>query len=431
MPAPALTGRLANRNKQISYVATSCRCYATGCRDKVSRKVEKWDDSRIQRQPEGDAMRSISVLIAALFMLSTLVARAETGVTEREIVVGQFAAFSGAAAQLGERMRLGIEAHFKTVNAAGGVNGRQLKLVTRDDGYEPEKAKAAVTALIEQDKVFALVGSVGTPTGLASVPVLTQAGVPLVGMFTGAQALREPFNRHVFHVRASYFDETERIVQHLTTLGMKKIAVFYQDDAYGKAGLLGVERALAKRQLKPVAIATVERNTTDVAKAMSVILPVAPEAIVQISAYKSCAAFITQSRAKGYGGQFFNVSFVGSKALADELGDAGNGVVISQVVPFPYVASSPIVREYQQQMTAAGEKEFDFSSLEGFLTARVFVEGLRRAGRNPTRESLITGLETMREYNMGGFMINYGPNNHMGSSYTDLTIVGRGGKFIR
>jgi branched-chain amino acid transport system substrate-binding protein len=376
-------------------------------------------------------MEASRLLILALAGLLATSAGAQTGVSDREVVVGQFAAFSGAAGQLGQRMRTGIEVHFKAVNAQGGINGRQLKLVSRDDGYEPEKAKGAVKALIEEDKVFALVGSVGTPTGLAAVPILTQAGVPLVGMFTGAQALREPFNRHVFHVRASYFDETERIVQHLTTLGMTKIAVFYQNDSYGKAGLEGVERALARRQLKTVATGTVERNSTEVGKAMEGILGVVPEAIVQISAYKSCAAFIRQARAKGYGGQFFNVSFVGSKALADELGDAGIGVVISQVVPFPYIPSTALVREYQQRMAEAGEKELDFSSLEGYLTAKVFAEGLRRAGRNLTRDSLISGLESMREVNLGGFMVNYGPHNHMGSSFTDLTIVGRGGKFIR
>ena len=376
-------------------------------------------------------MKMRFLTVGWLFAIAGFTAHAETGVTEHEVLVGQFAPFSGAAAQLGQRMRVGIEAYFKAINSQGGVNGRQLKLVTRDDGYEPEKAKAAVKGLIEEDKVFALVGSVGTPTGLAAVPILTQAKVPLVGMFTGAQALREPLNRYVFHVRASYFDETERIVQHLTTMGVKKIAVFYQDDAYGKAGLEGVKRALAKRKLEPVALGTVERNTTEVAKAVQAILPVAPDAIIQISAYKSCAAFIKQSRAKGYGGQFFNVSFVGSKALADELGDAGSGVVISQVVPFPYVPDNPVVREYQQRMAEAGDKEIDFSSLEGYLSAKVFVEGLRRAGRNPTRESLITGLESMRNLNLGGFTINYGPSNHMGSTYTDLTIIGRGGRFIR
>ncbi|MEO5671813.1 MAG: ABC transporter substrate-binding protein [Ramlibacter sp.] len=355
---------------------------------------------------------------------------AETGVADKQVLVGQFAAFSGPASQLGERLKVGIEAYFKSVNEKGGVNGRQLKLVTRDDGYEPEKAKVAVKGLIEQDQVFALIGAVGTPTGIAAVPILTEARVPLIGMFTGAEALREPFNRQVFHVRGSYFNETERIVQHLTSLGLKKIAVFYQNDAYGKTGLDGVERALARRQLKPVATGTVERNSVDVAKTVDALMASQPEAIVQISAYKSCAAFIKQSRAKGFGGQFFNVSFVGSKALADELGEAGVGVVISQVVPFPFGGSIPIVREYQQIMGEAGHKDYDFSSMEGFLTAKVFVEGLKRAGKSPTREGLITALESIRDWDMGGFSIRYGPKDHIGSSFIDVTTIGRGGRFM-
>ena len=365
----------------------------------------------------------------ALIGASTLVV-AENGITDKEIVIGQFAAISGPAAQLGQRMQVGMQAYFNAVNAQGGVNGRAIKLLTRDDGYEPEKAVAAVKALINEDKVFALAGSVGTPTGLAALPILTEAQVPLIGMFTGAQALREPFNRQVFHVRASYYDETERIVQHLTTLGAKKIAVFYQNDAYGKAGLEGVVRALEKRQLKPIATATVERNSVDVVQALETLLKSEPEAIVQISAYKSCAALIKQARAKGYGGQFFNVSFVGSRALADELGDAGQGVVISQVVPFPYAQGSPIVREYQQRMTEAGQKDFDFSSLEGYLTARILVEGLRRAGKNLTRDGLISGLESMRDFNLGGFTVNFSPKNHQASNFTDLSIIAKGGKFM-
>lgn len=368
---------------------------------------------------------------AALVLASTAAPAADNGVTAKEIVVGQFAAQSGPAAELGKRMQLGILTYFNAINAAGGVNGRQLKLVSRDDGYEPERAVAAVKALINEDKVFALVGSVGTPTTLAAVPAINEERIPLIGPFTGAQGLREPFNRNIFHVRASYFDETERIVQHLTTLGIKRIAVFYQNDSYGKAGLEGANRALAKRSLKPTAIATVERNTVEVGPALAELMKASPEAIVQISAYKSCAALIRQARAKGYGGQFFNVSFVGSKALADELGDAGSGVTISQVVPFPYTPSSGIVREYQKQMAEAGQKDLDFSSLEGFLAARVLVEGLRRAGRNLTREGLVTALESMNNYDMGGFSVNYSPENHEGSRFTDLTIIGRGGRFVR
>lgn len=371
------------------------------------------------------------ILVAVIALLTAGFGSAQTGVTEREVLIGQVAAMTGPAAQLGQRVQAGMQAYFAQVNAQGGVNGRTIKLVARDDGYEPAKTVESLKALINDDKVFALAGTVGTPTGLAALPIVTAEKVPLVGMFTGAQALREPFNRNIFHVRASYFDETERIVQHLTTLGIKKIAVFYQNDAYGKAGLEGVERALAKRQMKPVATGTVERNSVDVAKALDAILKVQPEAVVQISAYKSCAAFIKEARAKSYGGQFFNVSFVGSQALANELGPAGLGVVISQVVPFPYVASSQIVRDYQQHMTAAGDKNFDFSSMEGYLTARVLTEGLRRAGRALTRDGLIAGLESMREVNLGGFMVNYSAKNHMGSGYTDLTLIGRDGHFVR
>jgi branched-chain amino acid transport system substrate-binding protein len=375
-------------------------------------------------------MKIIKKLVSLTLVLASTLSLAENGVTDKEIVIGQFAAISGPAALLGQRMQLGMQAYFNAVNAQGGVNGRTIKLLTRDDGYEPDKAAAAVKALIREDKVFALAGSVGTPTGLAALPILTEEQVPLVGLFTGAQALREPFNRQVFHVRASYFDETERIVQHLTTLGIKKIAVFYQNDAYGKAGLEGMVRALTKRKLKAVATGTVERNSVDVVKSLETILKAEPEAVVQISAYTSSASFIKQARAKGYGGQFFNVSFVGSKALADELGDVGAGVVISQVVPFPYTANSAVVRDYQQRMAETGQKEFDFSSMEGYLTARVLVEGLRRAGRNLSRESLISGLESMHDVNLGGFTINYNAKDHQGSTFTDLTIIGRGGKFI-
>ena len=372
------------------------------------------------------------LLIGLLALLASAlnVYAAENGVTEGEIRIGQFAAQTGPAAELGKRMQLGILAQFNAVNAAGGIGGRKLKLVSQDDGYEPEKAVVAVKALIEEDKVFALIGSVGTPTTLAALPAINAAGIPLIGPFTGAQSLREPFNRNLFHVRASYFDETERIVQHLSTVGIKKIAVFYQNDSYGKAGLEGVMRALTKRDLKPAAAVTVERNSVDVDAALAEILKVAPEAVIQISAYKSCAALIKQAKAKSYGGQFFNVSFVGSKALAEELGDTGAGITISQVVPFPYTPSSVIVREYQQRMTDAGNKEFDYSSMEGFLAAKVFTEGLRKAGKNLTRESFVTALESLRDYNLGGFTVNYSGKSHEGSRYTDLTIIGRGGKFV-
>ena len=375
--------------------------------------------------------RDFSMTLLAGLSGMSVAAEPTPGVTDREILIGQVAALTGPAAELGLRLKAGMQAYFTAANAQGGIAGRRLKLVSRDDGYEPERTVTAAKALIGTDRVFALAGSVGTPTGLALLPIVEEAKVPLIGMFTGAQALREPLHRQVFHVRATYFDETELIVSHLhDTMGLKKVAVFYQDDAYGKAGLAGVERALAKRQLKPVALGTVERNTVAVDKAIQSILPAAPDAIVQISAYKSCAALIKAARAKRYPGQFANVSFVGSKALADELGNAGRGVVVSQVVPSPFHARSVVVTEYQQHMTQAGDKAFDFTSLEGYIGARVLVEGLRRAGSALTRDSLIAALETMHNYNMGGFTVDYSPTDHQGGNLTNLTVIGGDGRFL-
>jgi ABC-type branched-subunit amino acid transport system substrate-binding protein len=353
------------------------------------------------------------------------------GVTGDKIVLGQAAVFSGPAAQLGIQMRNGIQSYFALVNEKGGVNGRKLELVTEDDQYEPKVAPVASRKLIEEHKVFALLGYVGTPTGVQHLPVTTAAKVPLVGMFTGAEALRVPMNRYVFHVRASYYDETEKIVEQVLSVGGKKIAVFYQDDAYGQAGLKGVEIAMGKRNLKIDVLGTVERNTIKVEDAVKKIGAVQPDAVVMISAYTSCAEFIRQMKKAGSAATFYNVSFVGSKALADALGKDGSGVAISQVVPFPWGTSLPVVKEYQAAAKKAGFTDYNFSAIEGFLTAKVMVEGLRRAGRNLTREGLVDALEKMSDVDLGGFFVSYSPKSHTGSKFVDLTIIGREGKFLR
>jgi branched-chain amino acid transport system substrate-binding protein len=352
------------------------------------------------------------------------------GVTPDRILLGQAAVFSGPAAQLGIQMRNGIKAYFDHVNERGGVHGRRLELVTEDDFYEASRAPAASRRLIEQHRVFALLGYVGTPTGVVHLPVTTQAKVPLVGMFTGAEALRVPFNRYVFHVRASYYDETEAIVEQVASTGGKNIAVFYQDDAYGQAGLKGVEIAMAKRNMKIAALGTVERNTTKVEGAVKSINAARPDAVVMISAYTSCAEFIRQMKRSGSGATFYNVSFVGSKALADALGKEGSGVAISQVVPFPWGTAVPVVREYQQLSKKAGHTDYNFSAIEGFLVAKVLVEGLRRTGRDLTREKFVDSMEKL-DVDLGGFFVSYSPKSHTGSKFVDLTIIGREGKFLR
>ena len=371
------------------------------------------------------------LLAAAISLLLSAAAHAEPGVSDKEIVLGQSAALSGPAKELGSEMRSGALLYFDQVNAGGGIHGRRIRLQTLDDGYEPERAAANTRKLIEEEKVLALFGYVGTPTSLAALPLFTEAKVPFVGAFTGAQALREPFNRYVFNVRASYFDETEKIVEQLTTTGIKQIAVFYQNDAYGKAGLAGVERAMTKRGLKIAATATVERNTVDVAKAVAALSATRPDAIVMVSAYTSVAAFVKGMKKAGSAAQFHNVSFVGSRPLAAALGDEGVGVAIAQVVPFPWSGTLPVTREYQAQARAAGAKDFSFTELEGYIAARVLVEGLKRAGRELTRERLVTALESLSRTDIGGFQVDYSSTNHNGSTFVDLTIIGRGGKFLR
>jgi ABC-type branched-subunit amino acid transport system substrate-binding protein len=339
--------------------------------------------------------------------------------------------FTGPAAQLGIQMRNGVKAYLDYVNEKGGVHGRKIHLVSEDDRYEQAVAPSATKKLIEEHKVFALVGYVGTPTGVAHLPVVTQAKVPLVGMFTGAEVLRVPFNRYVFHVRASYYDETEKIVEQVVSTGGRKISVFYQDDAYGEAGRKGTELALERRKMKIHSQGTVKRNTVEVDEAAKIIHASQPDAIVMVSAYTSIAAFVRTMQKKGSGATFYNVSFVGSKALADALGKDGTGVAISQVVPFPWGTSVPVVKEYQQHAKKAGFADYNFSALEGYLSAKVMVEGLKRAGKNPTREGLVDALEKMSDVDLGGFYISYSPKNRAGSKFVDLTIISRDGKFLR
>jgi branched-chain amino acid transport system substrate-binding protein len=340
------------------------------------------------------------------------------------VVLGQSAAFTGPAAQLGIQFHAGAKLWFDQLNEKGGVAGKFVEIKKMDDGYEPERCLANTKALIDEG-VFALFGYIGTPTCLAALPIIKSSQIPFIAPFTGAMGLREPFIKNVFHLRASYNDETALIVRQLTNLGLKKIAVFYQNDAYGKAGLDGVTLALSKLDLKPVAIATVERNTIDVANAVKVLTAAGPDAVVQISAYKSCAAFIRESRKAGFGGTFFNVSFVGTQALADELGKDGAGVVVSQVVPSPYSPTRPIAREFLEAIKKGGnEVQANFSSMEGYLAAKLLTEGLRRAGSgNISRTDLIRGIEATGNLSFGGFSTQLSSSNHVASSFVELSML--------
>lgn len=354
--------------------------------------------------------------------------------SDSTLLLGQSAPLTGPAAQLGIQFRDGAMLYFNQANTKGGINGRNIELRTLDDGYEPEKT-AENTKKFIADNVFALFGYIGTPTSVAALPLATAAKTPFFAPFTGAQVLREPFNRYAIHVRASYFDETAAIVKQAAAIGIKKFSVFYQNDAYGKAGLEGVVRALKALDLPMASLGTVERNSVDVKKAVADILAKQPESIVQISAYKSCAAFIREARKAGFGGTFYNVSFVGTQALLTELGKEARGVVVSQVMPYPYSPNSPIAGEFLDALRAASTSNKDlsanYSSIEGFVAAKVFTEALRRAGRNLSRETFIAAIESMQNYQMGGFTVNFGPNQHTASKYVDLTVLTEDGRVRR
>lgn len=364
--------------------------------------------------------RAFSLSTAAAVLAGFNTAQAQS---EAKIVLGQSAPFTGAAAQLGIQFNAGAKVYFDQINARGGVNRRSIELWALDDGYEPDRCAENTSKLIAQD-AFALFGYIGTPTSLAALPIATKERVPFVAPFTGAMSLREPLNKMAFHLRASYDDETALIVRQLHNLGLKKIAVFYQNDAYGKAGLSGVVKALGKEGLKPVALATVERNSVDVDAAVKTLVAASPDAIVQVSAYKSCAAFIRAARKAMFGGTFFNVSFVGTQALADELGKEGAGVVVSQVMPSPTSQATPIGREFGEALKAYGNgTTANYSSLEGYLAARMMVDGLRNAGGKSTREALVSGLESIGNQSYGGFSISLSPTNHVASSFVQLSML--------
>lgn len=364
--------------------------------------------------------RQFATAATAWPLLNVPLSNAQTS----KLILGQSAAFTGPAAQLGIQFHQGAKIWFDQINAQGGVAGKSIEIKTLDDGYEPDRCAENTRILIEED-VFALFGYIGTPTSLAALPLVKQAQIPFIAPFTGAMALRQPMLKNVFHLRASYNDETAMIVKQLTNLDLKKIAVFYQNDSYGKAGLTGAELALSKLGLKPVALATVERNSVDVANAAKTITAAAPDAIIQVSAYKSCAAFIRAARKAGFGGTFFNVSFVGTQALADELGKDAAGVVVSQVVPSPHNLARPVTREFVAAIKkAGGTAQANYSSMEGYLAARLFTEGLEHQGnRSTTRESLVHGLESLGNYSMGGFALRLSGSNHVASNFVELAML--------
>jgi len=347
------------------------------------------------------------------------------GVTAKRILFGQSAALGGPAAILGTEMRAGIVAAFEEVNRAGGIDNRRLELRSYDDRYEPELAIANTRRLIDDDRVFALIGAVGTPTSAAAEPIARAAGVPFIAPFSGAEFLRDPALAHVVNVRATYYEETETIVARLIgDLGISRIAVLYQDDSFGRSGLAGVRRALERRGLEAVGAGTYMRNTTAVKTALLGLRRHNPEAIVVIGAYQPSAVFTQWARKLGIEAQIVNISFVGSDALAVALGPAGNGVHVTQVMPFPEGDGIPLLAEYREALVASdAAAQPSFGSLEGYVAGRLTAAVLARAGNPPSRESFLTALAEAGTFDIGGFALTYGQRDNRGSHRVFLTVI--------
>ncbi len=369
------------------------------------------------------ALLTLTAPLAALLMASSLFAK--DGVETDAVRFAQVAALDGPAAALGQGMRDGILAAFEEVNRKGGVHGRRVLLESFDDGYEPDRSVTQVLDVIEGGSHIGLIGPVGTPTTQATQPEATAAGMPFVGAFTGAGFLRAPELTNVVNVRASYGAETEAWIAHLVDeLGMKTIAILYQDDGFGRVGLDGVTAALEKRGMTLAASGTYTRNTVAVKSALLEIRKAEPEAVVMVGAYKPIAEFIKLSRQLKFEPTFVNISFVGSEALAAELGEAGEGVIISQVVPFPWDVALPVVAEYQAAIVAVNaDAQPGFVTLEGYLAGRVALRALEAAGPELTRERFLTALNALGAFEMGGLGFAYGAGDNQGLDSVFLTRI--------
>ena len=358
-------------------------------------------------------------------------AASESGVSAERVLFGQSAAFSGPAQELGRNMRLGIEAAFHEVNLRGGVHGRRLELTSRDDSYEPEAAIANTLGLIEEERVFALIGAVGTPTSRSATPVAANAGVPYIAPFTGAEFLRDIKWDNILNLRSSYYQETEEMVARLTEdLGVDRISVMYQDDSFGRAGYRGVRRALDRRGMEPVSIGLYPRNTTAVKTALLDLRQGNPQAVIMIGAYQPVAALIAWARHTGLDPVFMTVSFVGSNALAQELGPYGTGVYVTQVVPHPTDDSRPITAAYLNALSAyAPDAVPGFVSFEGYLAGRLATAGLDGCGQEVDRACFLESLRRADVVDIDGFELRYGDGDNQGSDEVFLTRIGSDGKY--
>lgn len=371
-----------------------------------------------------------ALAIALILSGSGFSAQAEEGVTDDTIVIGQTIGITGTIAGPVKEMNEGAHAYFAAVNRHGGVHGRKIELRTLDDKFDPALAAVNAQTLVKKDHVFALFQSRGTPHTEAILPILAADHVPLIAPSTGATIFHAPVNRLTFNVRAKYQDEVAKAVEHFTTIGIKSIGLLHVDDSFGHDGLEGFSRAMAARQLKPAIVATFARVKPDYAATADNIIRANPSALIIVSSARNTVEVIKAIRAQGSHIQIMTLSNNSSQSFVQELGPAGTGVIVSQITPAPHLVTTPLGQEFKVAAKASGAT-VSYAAMEGYVNAKVLIEGLRRAGRNLTRDGLVRALESMQHVDLGGVLITYGENDHTGSEFVELTMIGKNGHFVR
>ncbi|MFZ6676472.1 ABC transporter substrate-binding protein [Undibacterium sp. Tian12W] len=370
-----------------------------------------------------------------ILTLCTLIATsgyslAEEGVTDSSILIGQTVGLTGQIAGPVKEMNAGAAAYFNQINKNGGVHGRKIELHIVDDKFDPVIAAANAETLIKKDHVFALFQSRGTPHTQAILPVLASSKVPLVAPSTGAAVFHNPVNRYVFNVRARYQDEVKKAVEQFSTIGLKDIAILHVDDTFGGDGLIGFTTAMDSFKLKPSLVSKYDRAKPDVPKAVDEVVKSPAKALIIVGSATTVAELIRGLRAKGSTVQIMTLSNNASQSFIDSLGPVATGVMVSQIMPAPHLVSSTLGQEFKTIAKDNGVPP-SYAAMEGFVSAKLLVEGLKRAGKGLTREGLIRALESMHKVDLGGVTVTYSDHDHSGSEFVDLTMIGRDGKFLR
>jgi branched-chain amino acid transport system substrate-binding protein len=373
---------------------------------------------------------SLATLTLACTAFAAFAAVAEDGVTDSTILIGQTVGLTGTVAGPVKEMNEGAQAYFDQVNKQGGVHGRKIEFRILDDKFDPKLTYSNAEQLIKKDRVFALFLGRGTPHTQGILPLLAANEVPLLAPSTGAAIFHTPVNHWLFNIRVKYQDEIVKAIEHFTTIGITNIGLLHVDDAFGDDGLEGFNKAMAAHKLAPAIVTKFARVKPDYAATAATIIKANPSALIIVSSAKNTVEVIKEIRAQGGHMQIMTQSNNSSAAFVKELGPAGTGVIVTQITPAPHLLTTKLGQEFKAAAKVSGAT-VSYPAIEGFVNAKVLVEGLRRAGRHLTRESFVRALESMQRTDFGGLMVTYSPNDHSGSEFVELTMIGKDGRFVR